>query len=181
MHLMPSTSGLIHYLVILRVCQNTKHHTNSKQRRNANSKGSTKKQQNVRNSNIRHHMLAFPPFSSRVNHMVNAARPKPAHARLSVISSCWARPSLWKPRGPSAGGANRYSQSGNPSGGYNHPNRANQGAGGGYGNAPYPQQGRGPPYGSSGPRGGASGYGGGAPNYQQAVLMVVLVVVGVRT
>ncbi|XP_021731390.1 cyclin-dependent kinase C-2-like [Chenopodium quinoa] len=74
-----------------------------------------------------------------------------------------------KPRGPSAGGPNRYSQSGNPNGGYNHPNRASQGGGGGgYGNAPYPQQGRGPPYGSSGPRGsGASGYGAGAPNFQQ--------------
>ncbi|GAB4832052.1 Cyclin-dependent kinase C-1 [Ancistrocladus abbreviatus] len=75
-----------------------------------------------------------------------------------------------KPRGPS-GGPSRYPQSGNPS--YNHPSRGSQG-GGGYGNPPYPPQGRGPPYGSSGmsgvgPRGGgASGYGSvGAQNYQQ--------------
>ncbi|KAL8161063.1 hypothetical protein V2J09_012552, partial [Rumex salicifolius] len=79
-----------------------------------------------------------------------------------------------KPRGPS-GGPNRYSQgSSNPSGGYGgHPNRGSQG-GSGYGNAPYPPQGRGAPYGSGSmpgapPRGGsgASGYGVGGPNYQQ--------------
>lgn len=77
-----------------------------------------------------------------------------------------------KPRGgPSAAGPSRYPQSGNPSGGYNHPNRA----GGGYGSGgPYPPQGRAPPYGSSGmpstgnPRGGgSSGYGVGVPNYPQ--------------
>ncbi|KAL6340442.1 hypothetical protein AAG906_006106 [Vitis piasezkii] len=77
-----------------------------------------------------------------------------------------------KPRGPS-GGPSRYPQSGNPSGGYNHPNRGGQGGGGGgYGNGPFPPQGRGPPYASSGmpgagPRGGGSGYGVGAPNYPQ--------------
>lgn len=63
-------------------------------------------------------------------------------------------------------GQGRYVHGGNPSGGYGHPSR-----GRGYGNAPYPQQGRGPPYGSSGghgagPRGsGAGNYGG--PSYQQ--------------
>ncbi|CAI9106042.1 OLC1v1005099C1 [Oldenlandia corymbosa var. corymbosa] len=73
-----------------------------------------------------------------------------------------------KPRGPS-GGPGRYPQAGNPSGGYNHQNRAQ--GGGGYANGPYPPQGRGAPYGSSGiagagPRGGGgSGYGGGGPNY----------------
>ncbi|KAK9280554.1 hypothetical protein L1049_014247 [Liquidambar formosana] len=76
-----------------------------------------------------------------------------------------------KPRGP-AGGPSRYPPSGNPSGGYNHPNRGGQGVGG-YGGGPYPPQGRGPPYASSGmpgagPRGGgSSGYGVGAPNYPQ--------------
>ncbi|XAR60281.1 Cyclin-dependent kinase [Bertholletia excelsa] len=76
-----------------------------------------------------------------------------------------------KPRGPS-GGPSRYPQGGNPnaSGGFNHTNRG-QGVGG-YGNGPYPPQGRGPPYNSNtmsgpggGPRGGVSGYGVGAPNY----------------
>ncbi|KAL0437132.1 UNVERIFIED_CONTAM: Cyclin-dependent kinase C-2 [Sesamum radiatum] len=73
-----------------------------------------------------------------------------------------------KPRGPSAG-PGRYPPGGNPSGGYNHPNRGQ--GGGGYGNGPYPPQGRAPPYGSSGmpgagPRGsGGSGYGSGGPNY----------------
>ncbi|KAM7528254.1 hypothetical protein LguiB_031664 [Lonicera macranthoides] len=78
-----------------------------------------------------------------------------------------------KPRGPSAG-PSRYPQGGNPSGGYNHPSRGGGGGGGGgYGAGPYPQQGRAPPYGSSGmpgagPRGaGASGYGAGGPNYPQ--------------
>ncbi|CAA2982596.1 cyclin-dependent kinase C-2-like [Olea europaea subsp. europaea] len=72
-----------------------------------------------------------------------------------------------KPRGPSQG-PGRYPPGGNPSGGYNHPNR---GQGGGYGSGPYPPQGRAPPYGSSGipgagPRGGGgSGYGSGGPNY----------------
>ena len=76
-----------------------------------------------------------------------------------------------KPRGPS-GGPGRYPPSGNPGGGYNHPNRGGQG-GGGYGSGPYPPQGRGAPYGSSGmpgggPRGGGgSGYGVGAPTYPQ--------------
>ncbi|KAI4308264.1 hypothetical protein L6164_031356 [Bauhinia variegata] len=77
-----------------------------------------------------------------------------------------------KPRGPS-GGPGRYPPSGNPGGGYNHPNRGGQGGGGGYGSGPYPPQGRGAPYGSggmpgAGPRGGGgSGYGVGAPNYGQ--------------
>ncbi|XP_061991277.1 cyclin-dependent kinase C-2-like [Rosa rugosa] len=77
-----------------------------------------------------------------------------------------------KPRGPS-GGANRYPPGGNPGGGYSHPNRGGQGAGGGYGSGPYPAQGRGgAPFGSSGlpgagPRGGGSGYGVGGPNYPQ--------------
>ncbi|PPR96417.1 hypothetical protein GOBAR_AA24249 [Gossypium barbadense] len=76
-----------------------------------------------------------------------------------------------KPRGP-AGGPGRYPANGT-SGGYNHPNRGGQGGGGGYSSGPYPPQGRGPPYGSSGmpgagPRGGGgSGYGVGAPNYSQ--------------
>ncbi|KAK2441646.1 Cyclin-dependent kinase C-2, variant 2 [Trifolium repens] len=83
-----------------------------------------------------------------------------------------------KPRGPS-GGPGRYPPGGNPSGGYNHPNRGGQGGGAGYGSGPYPPQARGAPYGSSGmpagpggggPRGGGgSGYGvgGGPPNYPQ--------------
>ncbi|KAK4790566.1 hypothetical protein SAY86_017870 [Trapa natans] len=80
-----------------------------------------------------------------------------------------------KPRGPS-GGPNRYPASGNPSNGYNHPSRGGQGGGGGgggYSSGPYPPQGRGPPYGSSGmpgggPRGGGSnGYGVGPSNYPQ--------------
>ncbi|KAG4909303.1 hypothetical protein JHK87_055419 [Glycine soja] len=80
-----------------------------------------------------------------------------------------------KPRGPS-GGPGRYPSGGNSGGGYNHPNRAGQGGGSGYGSGPYPPQGRGAPYGSSGmpggpsggPRGGGgSGYGVGAPNYPQ--------------
>ncbi|WVY95144.1 hypothetical protein V8G54_034232 [Vigna mungo] len=81
-----------------------------------------------------------------------------------------------KPRGPS-GGPGRYPPGGNPGGGYNHPNRGGQGGGGGsYGSGPYPPQGRGASYGSSGmpggssggPRGGGgSGYGVGAPNYPQ--------------
>ncbi|GAU21052.1 hypothetical protein TSUD_132640 [Trifolium subterraneum] len=81
-----------------------------------------------------------------------------------------------KPRGPS-GGPGRYPPGGNPSGGYNHPNRGGQGGGAGYGSGPYPPQARGAPYGSSGmpagpggggPRGGGgSGYGVGAPNYPQ--------------
>ncbi|XP_057430682.1 cyclin-dependent kinase C-2-like [Lotus japonicus] len=76
-----------------------------------------------------------------------------------------------KPRGPS-GGPGRYPAGGNPSGGYNHPNRGGQG-GGSYGSGPYPPQGRGAPYASSGmpgggPRGGGgSGYGVGAPSYPQ--------------
>ncbi|KAA3469571.1 Cyclin-dependent kinase C-1 [Gossypium australe] len=76
-----------------------------------------------------------------------------------------------KPRGP-AGGPGRYPANGT-SGGYNHPNRGGQGGGGGYNSGPYPPQGRGPPYGSSGmpgagPRGGGgSGYGVGATNYSQ--------------
>lgn len=73
-----------------------------------------------------------------------------------------------KPRGPS-GGPGRYPQGGNPSAGYNHPNRGQ--GGGGYGSGPYPPQGRGAPYGSSnmpgpGPRGGGGGnYGAGGPNF----------------
>ncbi|KAK3023693.1 hypothetical protein RJ639_044303 [Escallonia herrerae] len=75
-----------------------------------------------------------------------------------------------KPRGAAAG-PNRYPQSGNPSGGYNHPSRGQ--GGGGYVSGPYPPQGRAPPYGLSGmpgpgPRGGNnSGYGVTAPNYPQ--------------
>ncbi|KAH9718707.1 hypothetical protein WN944_023708 [Citrus x changshan-huyou] len=74
-----------------------------------------------------------------------------------------------KPRGP-PGGANRY-PSGNQSGGYNNPNRGGQG--GGYSNAPYPPQGRGPPYAgagmpANGPRGPASGYGVGPQSYSQS-------------
>ncbi|KAI3996925.1 hypothetical protein MKX01_021201 [Papaver californicum] len=46
-----------------------------------------------------------------------------------------------KPRGPS-GGPSRYSQGGNPSGGFN-PNRASQG-GGGYNAGPYPPSSQGP-------------------------------------
>ncbi|OVA18849.1 Protein kinase domain [Macleaya cordata] len=72
-----------------------------------------------------------------------------------------------KPRGPS-GGPSRYSQGGNPSGGFN-PNRGNQGGGGGYSSGPYPPpQGRGPPYGANGmpgPRGGGSNYGFSGSNY----------------
>ncbi|XP_024026224.1 cyclin-dependent kinase C-2 [Morus notabilis] len=77
-----------------------------------------------------------------------------------------------KPRGPS-GGPGRYPPSGNPGGGYTHQNRGGQGGGSGYSSGPYPPQGRGAPYGSSGmpgaaPRGGGgSGYGVGAPNYPQ--------------
>lgn len=77
-----------------------------------------------------------------------------------------------KPRGPS-GGAGRYSSSGNPGGGYNHPSRGGQGGSGGYNSGPYPPQGRAPPYGSSGmpgagPRGGGgNNYGVGPSNYPQ--------------
>lgn len=70
MLLMPSTSGLIRCLVILRVCPSMKHHMNSKQRRNANNKDSMKKQQNVRSYSIHHHILVFHPFSNLVKHMV---------------------------------------------------------------------------------------------------------------
>ncbi|AES61677.2 Cdc2 kinase, putative [Medicago truncatula] len=54
-----------------------------------------------------------------------------------------------KPRGPS-GGPGWYPPGGNLSEEYNHPNRGGQGGGAGYGSGPYPPQGRGAPYGSSG-------------------------------
>lgn len=48
-----------------------------------------------------------------------------------------------KPRGLS-GRPGRYPPGGNPSGGYNHPNRGGQGGGVGYGSGPYPPQGGAP-------------------------------------
>lgn len=72
-----------------------------------------------------------------------------------------------KARGP-PGGPGRYPSG--TSGGYNHPNRGGQGAGGGgYGSGPFQPQGRAPPYGAgAAPRGGAgSSYGVGPPNFPQ--------------
>lgn len=59
-----------------------KHHMNSKQRRNANSKDNMKKQQNVRNSSIHHRMLVFHPSSNLVKHMVRCG--------LDLTSPCMA-------------------------------------------------------------------------------------------
>lgn len=88
-----------------------------------------------------------------------------------------------RPRGPSDG-PGRYPSGGNPSGGYNHPNRGGQ-VGGSFGSGPYPPQGPYPsggsgpyppqdpyPSGGSGPYPplgpyppGGSGNAVGAPNY----------------
>ncbi|KAL3835002.1 hypothetical protein ACJIZ3_009738 [Penstemon smallii] len=73
-----------------------------------------------------------------------------------------------KARGP-PGGPNRYPPSGT-SGGY-YQDRGGQS--GGYNSAPYPPQGRGPPYPgnnapSNGPRGAGAAAGFGAPNYPQS-------------
>lgn len=71
---MPSIFGLIHCLVILRAYQNMKPHTNSKQRRSANSKDSTKKLQNVRNSSTPHHTLGSLLFSSPAKPILRCER-----------------------------------------------------------------------------------------------------------
>lgn len=108
----------------------------------------------------------LPPIQPGHGHAQIRPGPNPPmHAQAQVAGAPGHH--YGKPRGPSTG-TGRYPPGGNPSGGYNHPNR---GQGGGYGSGPYPPQGRAPPYGSSsmpgaGPRGGGgSSYGSGGPNY----------------
>lgn len=68
MHLMPSIFGPTHYLVILRVYQNTNPHMSSKLRKSDSSSDNMKKLRNVKNYSTNSSTLDFRQFSRLVKH-----------------------------------------------------------------------------------------------------------------